>query len=113
METLIDAVGGVRFHMSERDSRRTTQNNGVMVIGESNASGSGDNNFYGVLDKVLHVQYLMGRSFWLFKYQWYDTNSNKSQRTHVELGYKAINTSHFLFTKEPIILVTQAHKYFT
>ncbi|KAA0052301.1 CACTA en-spm transposon protein [Cucumis melo var. makuwa] len=55
--------------MSERDSRRTTQNNGVMVIGESNVSGSGDNNFYGVLDKVLHVQYLMGRSFWLFKYQ--------------------------------------------
>ncbi|KAA0042918.1 uncharacterized protein E5676_scaffold108G001430 [Cucumis melo var. makuwa] len=40
--------------MSECDSRRTTQNSGVMVIGESNASGSGNNNFYGVLDEVLH-----------------------------------------------------------
>ena len=26
-----------------------------MVIGESNVSGSADNNLYGVLDEVLHV----------------------------------------------------------
>ncbi|KAA0056453.1 uncharacterized protein E5676_scaffold120G001930 [Cucumis melo var. makuwa] len=28
-----------------------------MVIGQSDAIGSGDNNFYSVLDEVLHVQY--------------------------------------------------------
>ncbi|KAA0051953.1 CACTA en-spm transposon protein [Cucumis melo var. makuwa] len=50
-------VGGVRFHIVELDSRRTTQNSGVMVIGESDASGTDDNNFYGVLDEMLHVQY--------------------------------------------------------
>ena len=44
---------GVRFHTSKRDSQCPTQNSGVIVIGESNASGSGDNNFYGVLDEVL------------------------------------------------------------
>ncbi|KAA0066712.1 CACTA en-spm transposon protein [Cucumis melo var. makuwa] len=32
-------VGGLRFHTSELDSRCTTQNKGVMVIGESDASG--------------------------------------------------------------------------
>ncbi|KAA0051710.1 CACTA en-spm transposon protein [Cucumis melo var. makuwa] len=42
-------VGGLRFHTSELGSRRTTQNSGVMVIGESNASGSGGNNFYGIM----------------------------------------------------------------
>ncbi|KAA0062931.1 uncharacterized protein E6C27_scaffold468G00250 [Cucumis melo var. makuwa] len=47
-------VGDLRFHTSKLDSRRTTQNSGVMIIGESDASGSGDNNFYGVLDEVLH-----------------------------------------------------------
>ncbi|KAA0046643.1 hypothetical protein E5676_scaffold411G001130 [Cucumis melo var. makuwa] len=47
-------VGGIRFHTIELDSRRTTQNSGIMVIGESDASGTGDNNFYGVLDEVLH-----------------------------------------------------------
>ena len=38
-------VGGLRFHTVELDSRRTAQNSGVMVIGESDASGAGDNNF--------------------------------------------------------------------
>ncbi|KAA0040564.1 uncharacterized protein E5676_scaffold98G00630 [Cucumis melo var. makuwa] len=44
-------MGGLRFHMSERDSRHTTENSGLMVIGESDASGSGNNNFYNVLNK--------------------------------------------------------------
>ena len=50
-------VGGLRFQTSEHDSQRTTQNSEVMVIGQSDAIGSGDNNFYSVLDEVLHVQY--------------------------------------------------------
>ncbi|KAA0054375.1 uncharacterized protein E5676_scaffold302G001990 [Cucumis melo var. makuwa] len=37
-----------------------------MVIGESSASGSGDNNFYGVLDEVFYIQHPMERSVWLF-----------------------------------------------
>ncbi|TYK11066.1 uncharacterized protein E5676_scaffold73G00520 [Cucumis melo var. makuwa] len=66
-------VGGVRFHTIELDSRRTTQNSGIMVIGESDESGTSDNNFYDVLDEVLHVQYPLGRNVWLFKCRWYDT----------------------------------------
>lgn len=89
-------VGGVRFHTVELDSRRPTQNSGVMVVDEKSASGSGyNNNFYGVLDEVLDVHYPMGRCVWLFMYRWYDTNNNISHRTHVKLGYKSINTSHF------------------
>ncbi|KAA0038038.1 uncharacterized protein E5676_scaffold237G001540 [Cucumis melo var. makuwa] len=38
-----------------------------MVIDESSGNGSGDNNFYGVLDEVLDVQYPMERCVWLFK----------------------------------------------
>ena len=48
-------MGGVRFHTSERNFQHTTQNSDVMVIGESNANGSDNNNFYGDLDEVLHV----------------------------------------------------------
>ncbi|TYK21333.1 uncharacterized protein E5676_scaffold68479G00160 [Cucumis melo var. makuwa] len=86
--------------MAERDFRRTTQNSGVMVIDESSASGSGDNNLYGGLYEVLHVQYPMERSVWLFKCRRYNTDNTKSQRAHVGLGYKVINTSHFWFTEE-------------
>ncbi|KAA0047849.1 CACTA en-spm transposon protein [Cucumis melo var. makuwa] len=60
-------VRGVRFHTVEYDFRCTTQNSRVMVIGESSGSGSGDNNFYSVLDEVLDVQYLMEQRVWLFK----------------------------------------------
>ncbi|KAA0067202.1 NBS-LRR type resistance protein [Cucumis melo var. makuwa] len=63
-------MGDLRFHTSERDYQRTTQNSGVMVIGENDASGSKDNNFYGILDEVLHVQYPMEKSVWLFKCRW-------------------------------------------
>ncbi|TYK08547.1 hypothetical protein E5676_scaffold323G00890 [Cucumis melo var. makuwa] len=55
-------VGGLRFHTLEHDYQHTTQNSRVMVTGESDASGSGDNNFYSVLDEVLHVQYPIGRN---------------------------------------------------
>ncbi|KAA0041950.1 uncharacterized protein E5676_scaffold306G001610 [Cucumis melo var. makuwa] len=54
-------VGGVRFHTIERDSRCTTQGSKVMVVDENSGSGSSNNNFYGVLDKVLFVQYPMGQ----------------------------------------------------
>ncbi|KAA0062599.1 CACTA en-spm transposon protein [Cucumis melo var. makuwa] len=55
-------VSGLRFHTFELDSRRTIQNSGLMVIGESDASESDNNNFYGVLDEVSHVQYPLGRN---------------------------------------------------
>lgn len=43
-------VNRVQFHTAHRDNRRTTQNSGVYVLGES----EGDQfNFYGVLDEVL------------------------------------------------------------
>ncbi|TYK06669.1 gag/pol protein [Cucumis melo var. makuwa] len=105
-------VDGVRFHMIDRDFRRTTQNNGVMVVGESSASESDNNNFYGVLDQVLSIQYPMGCHVWLFKCRWFNTNKNKNHRTHVELGYKSINTSHFWFPEESVILATQVHQVF-
>ncbi|KAA0052890.1 CACTA en-spm transposon protein [Cucumis melo var. makuwa] len=97
-------VEGVRFHTREHDFQCTTQNNGIMVIDESSVSGNGEKHFYGVLNEVLHVQYSMGRRVWLFKYRWYDTDNNKSQRTHVELEYKAINTSHFWFDVHPTVV---------
>ncbi|KAA0062809.1 Cysteine-rich RLK (RECEPTOR-like protein kinase) 8 [Cucumis melo var. makuwa] len=39
--------GWTKISYIKRDSWNTTQNSGVMVIGESDVSGSADNNFYG------------------------------------------------------------------
>ena len=97
-------MGGVRFHTIDRDFRRTTQNSGVMVVGENSASGSDNNNFYGGLNEVLSIQYLMRCRVWLLKCKWFDMNKNKNHRTHVELGYKSINIFHFWFPEELVIL---------
>ena len=52
-------ISGVRFHKLERVFQRTTQNSGVMLVGEGSGGGV-ENNFYGVLDEVLHIQYPFG-----------------------------------------------------
>ena len=39
-----------------------------MVIGKGSGGGA-NNNFYGVLDEVLHIQYSFLRRAWLFKCQ--------------------------------------------
>ena len=104
-------VGGVRFHTLERDFRRTTQNSGVMVI-EKGSGGIANNDFYGVLDEVLNVQYPFGPRAWLFKCRWFETNKNKNHGTHEQLDYKSINKSCFWFAEEPVILATQAHQVF-
>ena len=47
-------VDGIRFHTLEHDFRCTTQNSEIMVVREG-SGGSVNNNFYRILDEVLHV----------------------------------------------------------
>ena len=48
-------VNGVRYHTFGRDNRLTTQNNGIVVVGEHDNK---EIEFYGVLVDVLELQYL-------------------------------------------------------
>ncbi|KAA0054734.1 (R)-mandelonitrile lyase 1-like [Cucumis melo var. makuwa] len=63
-----------------------------------------------VLDEVLHLQYLLGQYVLLFKCRWFDSDNNKSHRTHVELDYKSINTLCFWLDEELVILAIKAHQ---
>ena len=54
----------------------------------------------------------MGCHVWLLKYRWFDMNKNKNHRTNFELGYKSINTIHFLSLEELVILAIQTHRVF-
>ncbi|TYK11015.1 CACTA en-spm transposon protein [Cucumis melo var. makuwa] len=71
------------------------ENSVVTVIDEGSGGGRAYNNFYGVLDEVLHVQYPHGQCAWLFKCKWFDIDNNKNHRTPMELGYRSINKSFF------------------
>ncbi|KAI3730858.1 hypothetical protein L1987_62037 [Smallanthus sonchifolius] len=54
-------VNGVRFVVQNRDSRRTTQNSGVVTIGED------DTPFYGQLEEIIELNYIDGYSVVLFR----------------------------------------------
>lgn len=72
-------VNGVRFHTTQLDNRRTTQNSRIFVLGES----EGDQyNFYGVLDEVLDFQYVRRRCVMMLKCRWFDTDPRKKKIAH-------------------------------
>ncbi|KAL6195994.1 hypothetical protein ACLB2K_031611 [Fragaria x ananassa] len=73
-------VNGVQFICEQRDSRRRTQNYGVMAHGGRNGV-----DYYGVLDSVVELVYGQGMTVHLFKCRWFDTRpqSMKNElRTH-------------------------------
>ncbi|XP_055961004.1 uncharacterized protein LOC130014745 [Mercurialis annua] len=57
-------ANGVRFHTTERDSFRRTQNSGVSVKGEHNLK---EIDFFGVLTDIIDLQYIHGNHVFLFK----------------------------------------------
>jgi hypothetical protein len=61
-------VNGVRFVARTRDDGRTTQNSGVVSIGED------DTPFYGQLEDIIELNYLSGYSVVLFRCKWFDTS---------------------------------------
>ena len=51
-------VNGIRFHTKDRDSRRKTQNNGLMVEGNHDDKVI---DFYGVVTDIFELDYLTQR----------------------------------------------------
>ena len=64
-------VNGIRFHCKERDDNLKTQNSGVSVFGNHNGE---DIDFYGVLEEVLELSYILDRKLILFRCRWFNTN---------------------------------------
>ena len=69
-------VNGVRCHRYNRDNQLTTQNNGIIVVGEHDNE---EVEIYGVLVDVLELQYLFNHKVILFKCEWFDTNAKRKR----------------------------------
>lgn len=54
-------VNGVRFVIHSREVDRTTQNSGIVSIGEDG------NQFYGQLEEIIELNYINGYSVVLFR----------------------------------------------
>ncbi|KAI3755132.1 hypothetical protein L1987_54927 [Smallanthus sonchifolius] len=77
-------VNGVRFVVQNRDSRRATQNSGVVTIGED------DTPFYGQLEEIIELNYIDGYSVVLFRCKWFDTRGKRlikqNNTTIIDIG---------------------------
>ncbi|XP_065849621.1 uncharacterized protein [Euphorbia lathyris] len=101
-------VKGIRFHTLERNQRRSTQNNGVMVEGEHNSK---DVNFYGILQEIIELDYLYGKRVYMFKCDWWDVSDNRNGiRDDGKLV--SVNIGRKWYADQPFILASQTEQVF-
>jgi hypothetical protein len=102
-------VNGVRWHTSDRDKNRKTQNSGVMVQGSHNGKMI---DFYGTLKEIIQLCYNgEDRSVVLFKCDWYKLDG-KNSGLQYDGFFKSINVGSVWCKDDSLILATQARKIF-
>ncbi|KAL3637841.1 hypothetical protein CASFOL_018289 [Castilleja foliolosa] len=102
-------VNGVRFFTKDRDSRRKTQNSGVVVD-----ANHGDNTiaFYGVLDDIIQLDYVRDRRVILFKCDWFDLGRKKLTRIKKEGNIVSVRVDGKWYEEDSYILADQARQVF-
>ncbi|KAL3629880.1 hypothetical protein CASFOL_026192 [Castilleja foliolosa] len=102
-------VNGVRFLTKDCDSRRKTQNSGVVVDGNHV-----DNMilFYGVLDDIIQLDYVRDRQVILFKCDWFDLWRKKLTRIKKEGNIVSVRVDGKWYEEDSYILADQARQVF-
>ncbi|KAA8538798.1 hypothetical protein F0562_025490 [Nyssa sinensis] len=113
-------INGFRFRTKERESKRKTQNSGVLLNASTTSFASardrnpveGDVSFYGVLTDIIELRYTNDLKFVLFKCDWIHNNAG---RKIDEFGFTLVNFKHLLYKEnrlgdEPFILASQAQQ---
>ncbi|KAK1548742.1 hypothetical protein Q3G72_009470 [Acer saccharum] len=97
-------INGYKFHTTERDETKKTQNNGVMVHGEN----QNDVSYYGILKDIIELCYTEGNKVVLFSCEWFDTAREGIGFKRDRCGNIVLNTKKKLNTQEPFVLASQA-----
>ncbi|KAD1196173.1 hypothetical protein E3N88_43159 [Mikania micrantha] len=102
-------VNGVRFVVNNRDVRRTTQNSGVVTIGEDGTP------YYGQLEDIIELNYIDNHSVVLFRCKWFDMSGKrlikKDNITLIDVSREWYVGNAWYDTKQ-YILATQAKQVF-
>ena len=96
-------VNGVKFVSEERDSRRRTQNSGVMAKGHGL-------DYYGVLHSVVELVYAEGMKVHLFKCRWFDTGAQSMKMD--QYGNLSVNTATSAYEDDPFIFAISVKQVF-
>ena len=101
-------VNGVRFHTQDRDSRRKSQNSGLVVEVELDDQLI---SIYGVLKEVLVLDYPLDNQFVLFRCDWFDID-DKKKGIQKDDYFTSLNVSKRWYENDPFVLVIQAKQVF-
>ncbi|GKE66937.1 Myb domain protein 62, partial [Tanacetum coccineum] len=103
-------VNGYKFHTKIREIDRKTQDSGIVVKGEY---GEDINDYYGILQEVLEVEYLgENKRVLVFKCDWFKVGDKKGLQVDRESAAISINMSRKWFKDQPYILASQAKQVF-
>ncbi|XP_078161883.1 uncharacterized protein LOC144557217 isoform X2 [Carex rostrata] len=108
-------INGFLFRTKDAEENLTTQNSGVVV---SSDASSGSVDWYGVIKKIIVLEYTGKRVVVLFKCDWFEKQPQgryKSRSYKIdEYGYVNIDVSRHYYQNEPYILGNQAQQvYYT
>jgi hypothetical protein len=102
-----------RFRTTSIEKNLTTRNSVVYVKGDSS---TGDMAWYGVLQKIITLDFANEKEVVLFQCDWYDvpaaTTSKGRGYNKDEYGVIELDISRYRYTSEPYILATQAELVF-
>ncbi|XP_065860184.1 uncharacterized protein [Euphorbia lathyris] len=102
-------INGFRFHTKELETKRLKQNSGVLVKG---VMGDKMIDYYGVLNEIVELQYLVGKRTVLFKCDWWDVDNIGRGIKIDKHGFTSVNTTRKLATDEPFVLASQVEQVF-
>ncbi|XVF15135.1 hypothetical protein REPUB_Repub09cG0123300 [Reevesia pubescens] len=98
---------GIRFHTTDREKNRRTQNSGILVTSKTrNYSSAKDNNlierdvdYYGVLSDIIELNYYGAFKVVLFRGDWVEVTTSRSIKKN-EFGFTLVNFSHLIHTED-------------
>ncbi|XP_020277106.1 uncharacterized protein LOC109851405 isoform X1 [Asparagus officinalis] len=98
-------VNGYKFKTKAVEATRTTQNSGVVTVGDESKL------FYGVIDEILAIQVPKMKSTVLFKCTWYDYREGLGWKKD-DYNLISINTSRNSYIDEPFIYPSQVRQVY-
>jgi hypothetical protein len=112
-------VNGYRFHINSRAENMATQGSGVVVTATTECYASARDrrprvanvDYYGVLEKVIILDYGSKARVALMKCKWFDSLTGLGMKMD-ECGFRLINTEREHITTEPYIFASQANQVF-
>ena len=112
-------VNGFKFITSDRAKNMTTQHEGVTVNASTTCYATAsdrqprceDVSYYGVVEKIVILDYYAKGRVALFKCKWFDSMTRQGMQID-NCGFRMIDRSRELSTDEPYILASQAKQVF-